>query len=130
MMKSVLLAPAIVLLAIAGVSAATPPSAMQAPAGVTRALGTSTSPYTAATAKEFGDACKQDQSSCSAMVGQVLMDRIQFSPTSHLCLPGVTYANAVGPWLASHPQAANMSSRDGIYLALTTIYKCGPPNNY
>jgi hypothetical protein len=131
MMKSVLLVSAIQLLAIACASAATPPpSAMQAPSGVGRMLNASNSPYTATTAKDFADACKQDQSSCSAMVGQVLMDRIQFSPTSHICLPGVTYANAVGPWLASHPQAASMSSRDGIYLALTTIYKCGPPNNY
>jgi len=130
MMKSVLLVSAMQLLAIAGASAATPPSAMQAPAGVNRVLGPSTSPYTATTAKEFAAACKQDESSCSAMVGQVLMDRIQFSPTSHICLPGVSYANGVGPWLASHPEAANMSSRDGIYLALTTIYKCGPPNNY
>ena len=131
MMKSVLLVAAAQLLAVAGASAATtPPSAMQAPTGVSRVLGGSTSPYTATTAKEFADACKQDQSSCSAMVGQVLMDRIQFSPTSHICLPGVSYANGVGPWLAAHPEAANMSSRDGIYLALTTIYKCGPPNNY
>jgi hypothetical protein len=129
-MKSVLLVCALQLVAIAAASAATTPSAMQAPAGVGRVLGTSTSPYTATTAKDFANACNQDQSSCSAMVGQVLMDRIQFSPTSHICLPGVTYANAVGPWLASHPEAANMSSRDGIYLALTTIYKCGSPNNY
>ena len=130
MIKTVLLVSALQLLALAGASAATTPSAMQAPAGVNRVLGTSNSPYTATTAKDFANACKQDQSSCSAMVGQVLMDRIQFSPTSHICLPGVTYANAVGPWLASHPDAANMSSRDGIYLALTTIYKCGAPNNY
>ncbi|HXL71597.1 MAG TPA: hypothetical protein VN935_10190 [Rhizomicrobium sp.] len=130
MMKSVLLVSAMQFLAIVAASAAAPPSAMQAPAGVSRVLGSSTSPYTATTAKEFADSCKQDESSCSAMVGQVLMDRIQFSPTSHICLPGVTYADGVGPWLASHPEAANMSSRDGIYLALTTIYKCGPPNNY
>jgi hypothetical protein len=130
MMKMVLLASAVQFVALASALAATPPSAMQAPAGVARMMAPANSPYTATTAKDFADACKQDQSSCSAMVGQVLMDRIQFSPTSHICLPGVAYANGVGPWLASHPEAANMSSRDGIYLALTTIYKCGPPNNY
>ena len=129
-MKMLLLISAMPLMAVAGASAATPPSAMQAPAGVARIMGPANTPYTASTARDFADACKQDESSCSAVVGQVLMDRIQFSPTSHICLPGVSYANAVGPWLAGHPQAASMNARDGIYLALTTIYKCGPPNNY
>jgi hypothetical protein len=131
MLKSVLLVSAIELLVIAGASAQTrpPPSALQAPAGVARVLGPSNSPYTAATAKDFAEACKQDQSSCSSMVGQVLMDRIQFSPTSHICLPGINYASAVGPWLDARPDATNMNARDGIYLALTTIYKCGSSNN-
>lgn len=132
MLKSVLLVSAIGFMLIADASAQTrtpPPSALQAPAGVARVLGPSSSPYTASTAKDFAQACKQDQSSCSSMVGQVLMDRIQFSPTSHICLPGITYANAVGPWLDARPDAANMSARDGIYLALTTIYRCGSPTN-
>ena len=132
MLKSILLVSAIGLMMIANASAQTrtpPPSALQAPQGVARVLGPSNSPYTATTAKDFAQACKQDQSSCSSVVGQVLMDRIQFSPTSHICLPGITYANAVGPWLDTRPDAANMSARDGIYLALTTIYRCGSPNN-
>jgi len=128
MMKSLLLFASLQLTLSAPALAQTPPSAMEAPAG--RVMGTSNSPYNAKTAKEFAEACRLDESSCSAMVGQVLMDRMQFSPTSHLCLPGVTYANAVGPWLANHPDAANMSARDGIYLALTTMYRCGAPNNY
>jgi hypothetical protein len=130
MIKAILLLSSLPVLAATAALAATPPSAMQAPAGVGRIMGASNSPYTANTSKEFADACKTDQSSCSAMVGQVLMDRIQFSPTSHICLPDVNYAGAIGPWLANHPEAANMTPRDGIYLAITTIYKCGPPNNY
>jgi hypothetical protein len=119
MMKSAFFICSLELVLAAGAYAATPP-AMQAP----------DSPYSAATAGQFADACKTDPSSCAAMVGQVLMDRIQFSPTSRICLPGVTYAGAVGPWLATHPEAAQMPTGDGIYLALTTIYKCGSPNNY
>lgn len=130
MMKSFFIAGFAQLALVAAASGATPPPAMQAPATVTRVLGSANSPYTAGNAKEFAEACKQDQSSCSAMVGQVMMDRIQFSPTSHICLPGVTYANAVGPWIASHSETANMHVNDAIYLALTTIYKCGAPNNY
>lgn len=102
---------------------------MQPPGGVARAVGTANSPYNASNAREFAEACKADASSCSAMVGQVLMDRIQFSPTSHICLPGVSYATAVGPWLANHPEAETLSARDGIYLALTTLYKCGAPGD-
>lgn len=127
-MKSFLLLSSLQFALAGAALAQTPPSAMQAPAGVGR--GPSNSPYTAQTAKQFAEACKMDESSCSAMVGQVLMDRMQFSPTSHLCLPGVSYASAVGPWLANHPDAANLSARDGIYLALTTMYRCGAPNNY
>jgi hypothetical protein len=130
MIKSLLIVSAMQILAAASASAATPPSAMQAPAGVTRVLGPSNSPYTATTAKDFAQACKLDESSCSAMIGQVLMDRIQFSPTSHICLPGITYASQVAPWLETHPEAASLGAREGIYRALTTIYKCGPPNNY
>ena len=130
MMKPLLLVSALQLAFATAALAAPPPSALQAPAGVGRALAPSNSPYTATTAKDFADACKLDQSSCSAMVGQVLMDRIQFSPTAHICLPGVGYADAVGPWLANHPDAGRLPVRDGIYLALTTIYKCGGPNNY
>ena len=107
-----------------------PSSAMQAPGGVARIMAPANSPYTANSAREFAAACKSDQSSCSAVVGQVLMDRIQFSPTSHICLPGVSYADTISTWLAAHPDAANMPARDGIYLALTTLYRCGPPNNY
>jgi hypothetical protein len=88
------------------------------------------SPYAATTAGQFVTLCKADQGGCADIVGNVLMDKIQYSPTSHICLPGVNYADGVVPWLAAHPETANMPTADGIYLALTTIYKCGPPNNY
>ena len=134
-MKPFILFLSMQLVAVPAAFAAAPPAAMEAPAiqappTAARILAPGNSPYTANTAKEFADTCKLDPSSCSAMVGQVLMDRIQFSPTSHICLPGVSYANAIGPWLDTHPDAQRMPARDGIYLALTTIYKCGPPNNY
>jgi hypothetical protein len=88
------------------------------------------SPYTAMTAGQFAASCKGDQGGCADVVGNVLMDKIQYSPTSHICLPGVNYADGVMPWLLAHPETANMSAADGIYLALTSIYKCGAPNNY
>lgn len=130
MMKRISFSHAARLLAAAGamVFSAQAPAAAQ-PAPITGAFG-APSPYTATTAKGFADSCQADSSSCAAMVGEVLMDRIQLSSTTHICLPGISYANAVGPWLESHPEAASLSASDGIYAALTAIYKCGPPNNY
>ena len=88
------------------------------------------SPFTATTAGQFAASCKNDQGGCAAFVGNVLMDKIQYSPTSHICLPGVNYADGVAPWLLAHPETANMPAADGVFLAITSIYKCGAPNNY
>ena|ERR1700722_11371682 len=88
------------------------------------------SPYAAATAGQFARDCRDNEASCASIIGNVLMAKIQFSPTSHLCLSDVDYANAVTPWLRTHPEAAALSVEDGIFLALNKLYKCGPPNNY
>jgi hypothetical protein len=88
------------------------------------------SPYAATTSSQFAADCGLDQASCLAMIGNILMDRIEFSPTSHICLPGITYGDAVAPWLRAHPETSNMSVEDGVFLAITTLYKCGAPNNY
>ncbi|HUO01994.1 MAG TPA: hypothetical protein VMU31_04385 [Rhizomicrobium sp.] len=94
------------------------------------APGPALSPYTASTAGDFVAGCRLDRTSCAAIVGEVLMNRMQFSPTSHICLPGVNYAEGVETWLAAHPETASMRAHDGVYLALTTLYRCGAPNNY
>jgi hypothetical protein len=88
------------------------------------------SPYTAATAGQFARDCQQDEADCASVIGNVLMAKIQFSPTSHICLPDVDYAGAVPSWLLAHPQVASMSVEDGVYLALSKIYRCGAPGNY
>jgi hypothetical protein len=88
------------------------------------------SPYVATTAGQFATSCKNDAGGCADIVGSVLMDKIQYSPTSGICLPGTNYANEIVPWLLAHPETATMPTADGIYLALATIFKCGPPNNY
>lgn len=93
-------------------------------------LASPKSPYTAPTAGEFASDCELDQASCTEVIGNVLMSRILVSATPHICLPGISYANAVAPWLKAHPELSNMKAEDAIYVALTKIYKCGPPNNY
>ena len=89
------------------------------------------SPYTAKTAGQFAADCQKDEASCASIIGDVLMARIQFfSPTSHICLPDEDYAAPVPTWLQAHPAAASMSVEDGVFAALSEIYRCGPPNNY
>jgi hypothetical protein len=112
----------ILLLSTAGAYCA--PSLPAAPSA------TSSSPYLATTAGAFAASCKGDEGGCADIIGNVLMDRIQYSPTSHICLPGVNYAGAIAPWLIAHPETSKMTVEDGVYLAITTIYKCGAPNNY
>ena len=121
MIKTLTLSASIYLAIVANVYAANPPAV---------ALSAANSPYTATTGGQFVAGCKKDESSCVAMIGNVLMDKIQFSPTSHICLPEITYGNAVAPWLAAHPETAGMNVEDAIFLAISTLYKCGPPNNY
>jgi hypothetical protein len=105
-------------------------TAWSAPAAPVSTPPPASSPYDATTAGQFAAFCKSDQGGCADLVGNVLMDKIDYSPTSHICLPGVNYADGVAPWLLAHPETANMPAADGIYLALTSIYKCGAPNNY
>ena len=105
-------------------------AAWSAPAAPVPTTLPPSSPYAATTAGQFAASCKGDRGGCADLVGNVLMDKIQYSPTSHICLPGVNYADGVAPWLLAHPETANMPTAAGIYLALTSIYKCGAPNNY
>jgi hypothetical protein len=113
----------LLILALSAAADAAPQLVSPAPRGAL-------SPYTATTAGDFAAGCKMDVSSCAAIVGEVLMNRIQFSPTSHICLPGVNYADGVPAWLNAHPEVAGMPAHDGIYLAVTSLYRCGAPNNY
>jgi hypothetical protein len=102
----------------------------QAPSGAPPVTsGELDSPYAARTAAEFVSACNSNQVGCDGKVADVLMSR-QFSSTAHICLSGPSYADAVAPWLKAHPEMASMSAEDAIFLALKSIYKCGPPNNY
>ena len=86
------------------------------------------SPYTARTGAEFVAACNSDQLGCDGKVADVLLSG--FSPTTHICLPGPSYAGAVAPWLKAHPETAPLKTDEAISLALSTLYRCGPPRNY
>ena len=90
----------------------------------------SASPYAARTGAEFVSACNSDSAGCDGKVATVLMSRMQYSPATHICLSGPSYARAVAPWLKAHPETATMNAEDAITLALSSLYKCGPPNNY
>jgi hypothetical protein len=100
------------------------------PSAAATRLGNLASPYAARTAADFVLACASDQMGCDGKVAAVLMSRMQFSPTAHICLSGPSYAAAIAPWLKAHPQMAAMDADNAIFLAISALYKCGPPNNY
>jgi len=88
------------------------------------------SPYAAQTGAEFVTACNSDPASCDGKIANVLMSQMQYETARHLCLSGPAYARAVAPWLKAHPETATMNAEAAIVLALSALYKCGPPNNY
>lgn len=87
-------------------------------------------PLAARTAGEFAKDCVDYNAGCADVVGMSLMDKIDFARTSRICLPGTDYAHGVVQWLTAHPETASMSTEDGIFLALQTIYACGGPNDH
>ena len=87
-------------------------------------------PYAARTAGEFAQLCSRGEASCADVIGETLMDKISFSPTSGLCLPSVDYTQNVAAWLRAHPETAKMATEDGIYLALKALYPCGGKTDY
>jgi hypothetical protein len=87
-------------------------------------------PLTAGTAGEFAKDCVNNDMSCADVIGMTLTDKINFARTIPICLPGTDYAHGVVRWLNAHPETASMSTEDGIFLALKTVYACGGPNDH
>ena len=82
-------------------------------------------PFSAATVKDYLSACEYHQSTCLSEVGTALMDRVNPSGPTELCLPSASYAFAVPKWLNAHPETFPMPTETGIYLALKNLYPCG-----
>ena len=80
--------------------------------------------YGAATVGAFLAACRGDQGGCMDEVGTALMDKMDYSGTSRVCISSPDYGQPVPAWLSAHPQTANMPTEDGIYLAIETLYPC------
>ena len=80
------------------------------------------SPFSAPTINDFLIACRTDQSGCIEEVGSAMMQEFDYS--GDICLPSVDYAQAVPGWLSSHPETHAMPTKDGIYLAVKSLYKC------
>ena len=108
--------------ALAAVSAAASGAAPQA--------ASFDSPYAARNGAEFVTACDSDRASCDGKVADTLMSWLQYPTGTHICLSGPSYARAVPGWLKAHLETAGMNAEEAIVLALSVLYKCGPPNNY
>ena len=110
MRKSMILSCSMILLSMATSAYAAPPLP--------------SSPYMATTVKDFVAACLIDEGGCANRVGNVLMNKIDFFPVSHICISSPDYAEGLLKWLGDHPETASMKTEDGIYLALETVYTC------
>lgn len=86
------------------------------------------SPFLAATAGEFAAVCQKSQGGCADVIGEVVLDRILYSPASRVCLPDENYPDKVPSWLLAHPETSKMAALDGIYLAITNLYRCEAAN--
>jgi hypothetical protein len=128
------------LLSSIGMAAAAPPEAQKpteqlpgppAPGATvgTGAAATATAPvspdvYSAGTVKQFLNVCGGDQGGCADEVGNALINKMVFDGSTSICLPGPDYAAAAVKWLNAHPEAQNMPTQDGIFLALQKTYPC------
>jgi hypothetical protein len=81
--------------------------------------------YGAPTVGDFLIACRMDQGGCVDEVGTALMNKMDYSGVSKVCIASPNYGNAVPGWLSAHPATSNMATEDGIYLAIKTLYPCG-----
>lgn len=88
----------------------------------------SRSPFLAVTAGDFANACKNEKGGCADMIGEVLLNEILYSNTAHICLPDANYPDRIPTWLLAHPETSQMAVQDGIYLAITTLYRCSQPD--
>ena len=86
------------------------------------------SPFLAATAGEFAAICQKSQGGCADVIGEVVLDKILYSPAAHVCLPDANYPDKVPSWLLAHPETSKLAAQDGIFLAITNLYRCEPAN--
>ena len=80
--------------------------------------------YSSTTVSDFVNACKNSQEGCNDVIGEALMDKMQFDGKSHICLASVSYGDPVPKWLMAHPSTLTMATEDGIYEALKALYPC------
>jgi hypothetical protein len=118
MRKSLLLSPIFLWLTATSLFAASPPAKEPLPS-----VG-EPSVYAASTVRQFLTACTIDQGACVDEVGTALMDKMDYTGTSNVCIQSPDYGGAVPKWLSAHPETSNMATEDGIYLAIKTLYPC------
>ena len=81
-------------------------------------------PFYAATVKEYLDACKEHQATCSLEVGTALIDKINVPGVAEVCLESGYDVHAILDWLSLHSETHQLPTEDGIYLAAKSLYRC------
>ena len=81
-------------------------------------------PFYAVTVKDYLDACKVHQDTCSLEVGTALIDKINVPGVAEVCLDSGYDVHAILDWLSLHSETHQLPTEDGIYLAAKSLYRC------
>jgi hypothetical protein len=81
--------------------------------------------YASANVGQFLARCGRDHSGCADEIGNALLEKMVYDGAADICLPGADYTASVLDYLKAHPEAQNMPTEDGIYMAIRKIYACG-----
>jgi hypothetical protein len=81
-------------------------------------------PFEAATVSDFLASCGRDTSQCEFKLRLTLLDKLNASGESPICLKDVHTREPVIAWLKTHPETHAMPTEDGIFAAYSSLYPC------
>ena len=81
-------------------------------------------PSDAATVGEFLAACESDASQCQFKLRLALLNKLNRSNATSVCIKVAHTQEPVIAWLKAHPETHAMATEDGIYAAYKSLYPC------
>jgi hypothetical protein len=81
-------------------------------------------PFEALTVDDFLASCGRDTSQCEFKLRLTLLDKLNVSGESSVCLKDVHTREPVITWLKTHPETHALPTEDGIFAAYRSLYPC------
>jgi hypothetical protein len=81
-------------------------------------------PFSTTVVKDYIASCKIHPVGCSLEMGNALINKIELHGPAQVCLVSGYDEHVIFDWLVSHPDAQQMPTQDGIYLAMKSLYPC------